>query len=462
MDPSEFVSFESAYAGKTLLHPIVAIFLIAAAIAIFSSKRQYVIIPLLLAQNFITSAQRIYIAGMNFPVMRLLFFLALIRVFLRNEHACFSPNRLDILVILYSFVTPVFYTMNDFKFGSLVYACGNYLFDCFLSYITIRMLIRNSDDIDVIIKTFVYISFFVASLFIIEYVTRRNIMSIFGGVPDTPNVRDGRMRLQGAYPHPILAGSYWASIIPFLLAYGGQNPNKRPINVITVGFALVIVYLCASSTPIISAFFCLAAAALYFRRSLLKKVIVVAVIAMLLLALTWKHPIWYLFTKIDIAGGSTGYFRYLLVDAFIKNWKDWILFGVRDTLYWGMNLDLNYAGLRDLCNQFVSEGVSGGVFGLVMFIAIIATAFRFLGGLIKDDKDATCNSFLYWSIGVSISSCILNFLGVSYFGSVLSSWWMLLALCGSLEQRRQDETTGDELASTARYIENLSASNGTV
>ena len=40
-----------------------------------------------------------------------------------------------------------------------------------------------------------------------------------------------------------------------------------------------------------------------------------------------KQPVWHLLSRVDVAGGSTGWHRYHLVDKFIENWREWWLLG---------------------------------------------------------------------------------------------------------------------------------------
>src|SRR2546425_13060435 len=49
---------------------------------------------------------------------------------------------------------------------------------------------------------------------VVEKFTTRNIFSIFGGVPEITSEREGKLRCQGAFRHPILAGTYAATLFP--------------------------------------------------------------------------------------------------------------------------------------------------------------------------------------------------------------------------------------------------------
>ena len=84
--------------------------------------------------------------------------------------------------------------------------------------------------------------------------------------------------------------------------------------------------------------------------------------------LLMKQPVWHLLARIDLVGGSTGWHRYHLVDKFFDYFHEWWLLGTPNTGHWG-------PGLHDVTNQFVAEGVSGGILQLAGFCASIWFAF---------------------------------------------------------------------------------------
>ena len=70
--------------------------------------------------------------------------------------------------------------------------------------------------------------------------------------------------------------------------------------------------------------------------------------------------------------GGEGYHRSSLIDAFVDNWSEWFLIGTSSTAHWGFPMS-------DTTNQYVDEGVTGGILTLVAFVALLTLAFRGIG-----------------------------------------------------------------------------------
>lgn len=431
--PERVITFDS-YANETCLHPAIAFLLLILCVWTLTADRKYSLIPILIALNFITWAQRVSVLGLDFTALRMLVCVALLRIVLRREYTWIRITRLDKTVILYTLATSIAYYLQLPNLSSIANSLGTAL-DMIGAYFVVRALLRDEDDLRITVVFLMWACFVITALFLLERKTAHNPFSVFGGVPVIPDIREGRMRLQGPYPHAILAGAYWAAVFPLFIGFA-QEDGKRKEGMIIASFCCVaIIYLCASSTPLMSLVFAIAACVLYYQRSSLRFIKVSSFIVVVGLALAMKHPIWFLFTKIDVAGGSTGYHRYLLIDQFMQNWREWIAIGERDTFHWGQNLLMGAPGLglADVTNQFVSEAVRGGLVSLVAFVAAFLIALDYVGTLIdaavSDDERRQ-----RWHIGVSVIAHLCSFLGVSYFGQLPFTIWMTLAICASLFQ----------------------------
>ena len=117
-------------------------------------------------------------------------------------------------------------------------------------YFIFRILINSFSDIDRLIKTLIIMSIPVMLAMILEQINGRNMFSIFGGVPEFTFVRDGRLRSQGAFSHPILAGSYGAALVPLSYCIWVMGNKKYAISGFVVGTIMVITS--ASSGPLLS------------------------------------------------------------------------------------------------------------------------------------------------------------------------------------------------------------------
>jgi hypothetical protein len=405
-----------------------AFFLLVLCVMAFTVQRKHLILIFLLCINFTTAAQRLYIAGVNFPLIRIVLIAVLLRLFLRREQAWMAINRLDKAVLLFASVIAVATSLRDPGKAGVVFALSN-LGDILGFYFVARLIIRSESDVGYLIKCMMWISFIIAAMFIYERITLRNPMGVFGGVTVNTWIRDGKPRVQGPYAHPILSGAYWAAFLPLFAIYMKRRPAMK-LAMLCCG---IIVFLCASSTPMMSLLAGIAAGILYYQRAWLSSIKLSVVAAILLLAVVWSHPIWYLFIKIDFTGGSTGYFRYLLTDAFVRNWKDWLIIGEDNTAQWGAALNLASVGLADITNQFILYAVRGGIVALGLSIYQISLAFKYLGEL-KRSATREGTRVFYWQLGVSLLVHIVSFFGVAYFGMIDFTWWMTLAICSSLRQ----------------------------
>ena len=144
------------------------------------------------------------------------------------------------------------------------------------------------------------------------------------------------------------------------------------------------------------------------------------------LHLVMKAPVWHLISRVSAVGGSTSYHRYMLIDSAIRNFNEWWLFGITTTANWFHNA-------IDLTNQYVAEGVRGGLLTLIFFILSIAIAFRSVGRTWRRVKDDKAKLAMSWALGVSLFVHCVNFIGVSYFGQIIILWYMILAIITSID-----------------------------
>jgi hypothetical protein len=143
------------------------------------------------------------------------------------------------------------------------------------------------------------------------------------------------------------------------------------------------------------------------------------------LHLVMDKPVWHLFGRINLVSGSTGYHRYLLLDAAIHHFGEWWLVGTRSTENWG-------TGLFDVTNQYLLEGVRGGVWALVLFFVLIGYAFARVGQLVRANRNHRYHAMASWALGVTLVTHCANFMAISYFGQIIMIWYLLLAVIGSL------------------------------
>ncbi len=411
--------------GQTVIHPIGIAAVIVLGILVLFLPKKYVYVPLFIMACFIAPAQRIVIGGLDFTFGRIIILFSWVRLLFRGEVRGFKLVRLDKLIIYYTIINTIVYTLLWMTSSALINRMG-YAFDTILTYFFFRVIINDKEDVETIIKIFILISIPIVVVFFIEKTTGRNIFSIFGGVPEFTAIRAGRLRVQGAFAHPILAGCFWASLIPLIVSRFWQPEYSKLLTIIGLFNSTAVVIMSASSTPVMSVVFGIMGAFMFLLRYRMKIVRYGILLMLIGLDLVMKAPVWALFTRISgVVSGSTGYHRFNLINEAIKHFNEWWLLGTRTTRNWGR-------GLGDVTNQYIAAGVNGGIISLILFIIIIAVAFQIIGRLWRSFLPSREKVVFAWAIGVTLFMHAVNFLGVSYFGQIGMLWLLTLAICGSM------------------------------
>ncbi len=412
------------YVGQTTLHPLGLVLTLACGFAMLFLPRRYAIWPMILMACFVAPAQRVVVFSLNFTLLRLLVVFGWLRVLTRNEVTAFEWKTLDHVMIAYSGTRMFAFTVLWGTADALKNQLG-VAFDTLGMYFLFRCLIREWDDITQTVRAFILVSIPVCLAFLAERASGKNAFAFFGGVPEVTMVRAGRLRCQGAFAHPILAGCFWAALMPLIAARWWTAARERLWAIVGLGTCGVIVICCASGTPVMAVMSGLTAGGFFVLRHHMRLVRWGIVLTLISLHLVMKAPVWHLVSRVDVVAGNTGYHRYMLIDQAIRRVGEWWLLGTTSTAHW-------FWGAQDVTNQYVLEGAHGGLLTLALFIAAIVLAFRGVGWLWRAAGEHAGRAAMAWALGVSLFVHCMNFLGVSYFGQISFVWYLLLAMIGSV------------------------------
>jgi hypothetical protein len=417
------------WANQTTLHPLGLAALFGLGLAMLLVPRRVALVPMFLLACLIPSAQRLVVASLDFDLLRLMVLFGWMRITLRQEAQGFRWRAADILMIAWAISGTIAYTMLWGTSTAFINRLGG-SFDALGMYFLFRILVRDWSDLICAVKWLCVIAMPVAVAFTIESQTARNAFAIFGGVPAITDVREGRLRCQGAFSHPILAGCFWAALLPLMIAMWWQIRFPKWLVVCGIGAALMIIVACASSTPIMAVLFAAFGGGMFMMRNAMRHVRWGFVAMLVVLHMSMKAPVWHLMGRVDIVSGSTGWHRYHLLDEAINHWTEWAMIGIRSTSQWGH-------GLQDITNHYLLEGVSGGLLTMALFIAIIAVAFGSVGRMWRACAAVgdRAGVYLAWAVGVSLFVHCMNFLAVSYFGQIMMMWYFALAIAVSLDPK---------------------------
>lgn len=406
----------------TVINPFGILLTIVMCIAVLTVKREYVIIPFLIIACFITSMQRIVIADLDFTMLRIMVGFGILRLFIKHDIKQMKFNSIDKAMIFWIVSRTITHTLLWQRSADFIEATG-FLVDTMGMYFVFRKIFYDFNDFNIIIKTLAVLSIIVAFFMIIEQFTGRNLFSVFGGVPEFTVIRKGRLRSQGAFSHAIMAGTFGASLIPMMWALWYQNYKKYAAIGLLGG--TIITITSASSGPVMTLLACFFGLFLWRYRVFTKFFLWSSFILTIILHLIMEAPVWHLISRIDIAGGSTGYHRFTLIDQTIKRFSEWFLVGCKTPEFWGW-------GMQDLTNMFVFEAVFGGILPVIFFTAIIVSCFKTVGFARQNLMNDINFQKYVWALGAVLFAHTVSFIGVAYFGQMLFFFFLLIAMISTL------------------------------
>ena len=411
---------KTTYDNLTTIHPLGLGALVIGVIWTAVARRERAWLPILLMACFVSTSQRIVVATLDFNFIRVMLLAGVARIISRKEYLRLKLTPLDKLVLAWTLTSAVISTFRIGTFSAMIQKSGT-AYDALGLYAVARVWLRSAGDLRALSRALVLIAGISAASFLREHLTGRNLFAIFGGVSEFTTIREGRLRCQGPFAHSILAGTFWVGFLPLVAVLMG-DPKKRIQGAVGLFSITTIAIFCSSSTPLLGLIASAAFGSLWLVRSHAGFLRWSVVAILVILHMVMNGPVWSLIAKVGVVGGSTGYHRYALVDAFIKNWTDWFLLGANGTAHWGYFL-------FDLANQFVREGVEGGLLTLSLFVMILVTAFRSVGHH-TNQRATRIEAITMWAVGSAIAAHCVMFIGISISHSntnMLVFLWLLAA-----------------------------------
>lgn len=399
-----------------------------AGIFILSLPRHYAIIPLIIGITLIPMGSVLYIGPANFHTMRILVFLGMLRIITKKESLSGGFNGIDICMVLWAIVMLITGAAQPKLDTTFITRLGE-VYDAAGLYFVMRFFVKDQADIFTIFKTLAVILCIMSLFMIVEKITQFNPFSLFGGVRSSPAVRSGRVRCQGPFTSAIMAGTVAATSISwFFVLYKIKNfPRLFVFSGATA--AILVVFLSASSGPIMSMLLCAVGFAFWPFRDNMKAVRITLFLFILILHLTMSSPVWYIMAKIDLTGSSTGWHRAELINSAIKYIGEWWMIGTTYTRHWmptGIAWSPNHT---DITNQYIKNGVAGGILAMILFIVKINFGFKYIGNTLKKISESnSLYKLLVWSLGATLFSHTVTFLSVRYYDQSMMYFYLLLAM----------------------------------
>jgi hypothetical protein len=306
------------------------------------------------------------------------------------------------------------------------------------------------------VRTLAWLSVMVAAFMIFEKLTTHNLHSVFGGVPEITAIREGHLRCQGAFRHPILAGCFGAGLIPLFVGLWFYRAKYRRLAVVGAICGLIMAVTASSSGALMAVLAAAGGLGFWSWRRHLRLVRWGAVLMIFALALVMKAPVWYLFAKLSNVAGGTGWHRAWLLDQTFAHFDEWWLFGTTYTAHWGPSGLVIAAdpNMMDITNHYVMECVKGGLLKVGLFLVIVTRCFGTIGRRLKVEPAGSPTQYMVWALGVSLFTHCLSFMSITYFDQSILVWFWLLAVISGLVCIPYKRTT-DLSRGTARRGQSL-------
>jgi hypothetical protein len=427
----------------TNISPIGLSFALLMGFLIFILPRRYVIIPFIMTCFFLTLGQKINLLGSEFTMLRFIILFGWIRLLLWNEFVPLRLNVIDAIILSWAVSLVVMHSLMMMHPSALVNRLG-YAYDALGFYFLFRFLIHDVQDFEnaVVIMAIMVIPLSLA--FLLEHATGRNVFSVLGGVPEVTWEREGSLRCQGPFSHPILAGTVGATSIPLLLSLWFRGGTYRGLGVIGVIAATTIIITSASSGPLMAGIYGMGAMMLWPLHRYMRYLRWGLLILLVILHMVMTAPVWFLIARLSSLVGGTGWHRSELIDQAIQHFDEWWLWGTRYTAHWGLNTLPFDPDMVDITNQYILEGVRGGLLQMILFVLIIVFCFRNVGRALQQIEDRPfAVKMVIWSMGVALFTHVVSFISVSYFDQLIMLWYLLLAsissVSGQLMAEREEE-----------------------
>ena len=386
-------------------------FMVANAIALLALPRRWAPLPLLVGACFMPLGEALQLGPFSLSVLRVLIAFCLTRVILRGERFEGDLNSVDRFMVIWALWAVISGLFHDDVLGALVNRLGAVYNACGI-YFLLRIVCRSQDDTVRLCRMTAFLLTPVALEMLLEKTTGHNLFFALGGVSELSDVRDGIVRANGPFAHPILAGTVGAASLPLMIGIWRQFPKTAIMGMIA---CVTMIAASASSGPIWSSIFGIVALLMWYWRTRMRFVRWGAVLGYIGLELVMNAPAYYIITYIDLTGSSTSWHRAALIEAALMHLSEWWFAGTDYTRHWiayGVGWSANHI---DITNYYIRMGVDGGLPLMFLFISTLAGSFALVGKAARQVSNSSTSRFMIWALGASLFAHAASFISVSYF-----------------------------------------------
>jgi hypothetical protein len=434
------------------MNPFSLLLFLVLASFLWTVERKWALAPFLAGCCLMTAGQGIDLGPISLPMYRMLLLVGFFRAIVRKEGLDGPFNTLDKLMCCWAgwYLLASFFHDPDLGSGP-TYVSGQ-IFNQLGFYFLVRIWCRDLDDMVGIISVLALILVPIAAEMMQEKLTGKNLFSFFGRVPENVLIREGKLRAQGPFLHPILAGTVGATCIPLFV--GILNINRKRA-MIGIAAGMFMVFASASSGPVMSLMAAVGALLIWRIRGITRFLRAGFVLSYLFLMMVMEQPPYYLISRIDLSGGSTGWHRSFLIDQTLKFFSEWWLFGTDHTRHW-----MPYQGVAmspthtDITNYYIGFAVGGGLLAMLLIITVFVKGLGWVGKTMDELLERRPDhAFMIWCFGSALFSHMVTGISVAYFDQSSVFVWLTVAVISSMYSatvlsedygRELDEETEEE------------------
>ena len=407
---------------ESTIYPLVVIALLVVCGLILARPRRTLLLPFLWLVILTPNNQQLYLGGMHWSVLRIAVLFGCIRLVIeriRGNRKLFAAGITGIDWAVFGSelglcIAPILL----YRTPAIIPTQAGTLFQDVGGYLLLRFLIQDEKDIRHLIRGMAPLALTLGLCMLGEQIFRVNVFGVLQTVPFAPILRNGIVRAQAGFAHPILAGCVGATLAP-LFYWLWRLGGSRKLAIVGITGSLLMVGASASSTPALGFAGGILALCLWPVRRWMRQLRWGMALLILGLQIAMKAPVWFLIARVNVTGSSDSYDRAKLIDTCVQHFHDWWLIGA-DSSKWGWDM-------WDLSNRFVGVAETGGLISLVLFILVISRAFGRLGKARKRVAGNPRQEWLVWALGAVLFAHILCYIGVSYFDQTVVWWFATLA-----------------------------------
>jgi len=399
-------------------------------------------LPFLIGVLWVPRTQLVEIASLKFPLVRILIVIGAIRVVLRSDTVKGRLVPLDWLMLVWCVWLLSSGLFHDegvamWRFGDAFTNLGIYLL--------FRVYLQDSRDIRNTFAIICVVLLPIAAGMAWEKVTGSNVLAGLFGEDSTAVLRHGHFRARGPYANAILAGTNGAICLGFAMNIWRERPR---IALLGLAAASIIVLSSGSSGPVMTAFATIGGMALWRVRAYLRPIRWLAVALIVFLDIIMNDPVYFLAARIDISGGSTGWYRAALIQSSFRHIGEWWLVGTDATSHWMPAGTSGIVEHADVTNHYIQMGVWGGLVLMAIFIWFVLAGFSAVGAALRQARMEPLEAqYLIWTLGAILFSHAVTFWSVSYFDpSIILLFYMVMASIATVPSLAISDQESDSLA----------------